>query len=150
MTTKGSSTPCLVRLMNRYEENYKALGGFNTPRNNALMRMVFGYCQRPAPINFMQAFAQGIYYIVENKKKLIRSFEYGNWQSHFVLPLDSDLGLRLGYEYFGGWSAEAARWSGGSVLLFTKLFVNQKQQLFYNPELYRTVVSQISILRVKI
>lgn len=103
----------LERVMNRYEENYVALGGYDTPRNNALMRMVFGYCQRPAPINFMQAFAQGIYYIIEEKKKLIRSFEYSNWKDHFILPLDSDLLSRLGYEYFGVARACVAAALGG-------------------------------------
>jgi hypothetical protein len=125
----------LERVINLYEENYNAFGGYSTPRNNALMRQVFGYCQRPAPINFMQAFAQGIYYIVKNKKKLTRSFEYHNWKEHLILPLDSDPLSRLGYEYYGGSGGDRARlamglWDRG--MPFPKLFVNQKQQLFYN------------------
>src|SRR3990167_5523777 len=92
----------LEQVMNRYEKNYNALSGFNTPRNNALMRMVFGYCQRFAPINFMQAFADGIFYIVEINEELTRSFKYCNWKDHSILPLDSDPLFRLGYEYFAG------------------------------------------------
>src|SRR3990167_10734556 len=80
----------LEQVMNRYEENYNALGGYDIPRNNALMRAVFGYCQRFAPVNFMQAFVQGIFYILMNNEKLTRSFEYRNWKKHFILPLDSD------------------------------------------------------------
>lgn len=98
----------LERVINRYEENYEILGGYDTPRNNALLRSVVGYCQRSAPINFMQAFAMGTYYIVEKKKKLIRSFEYRNWSGHTILPLDLDPNFRLGYEYYG----DACSWMG--------------------------------------
>src|SRR3990167_6503225 len=91
----------LERVTNRYGENYEALGEYNTPRNNVLMRAVFGYCQRFAPINFMQAFAQVIFDILENNKKLTRSFEYSNWKNNFILPFDSNLQFRLGYEFFG-------------------------------------------------
>src|SRR3990167_11117667 len=69
----------LERMTNRYEENYDEFGGYDTPCNNALMRAVFGYCQRFAPINFMQAFSDGINCIVEHKKKLTRSSAYNNW-----------------------------------------------------------------------
>lgn len=102
----------IERFIDRYEENYVALGGDNAPRNNALMRAVFGYGQRHAPINFMQAFAMGIYYLIKNKEKLIRSFEYRNWREHFILPLDSDPHFRLGYEHFAGrlgWASAASR-----------------------------------------
>lgn len=110
----------LARVIARYIENYNALGGNNTPRNNALIRSVFGYGQRSAPINFMQAFAQGVYYIVELKEKLKRSFEYRHRNGEFILPLDSDPHFRLGYEHYGGgaWGRVAA----GSVLEFSKLF----------------------------
>jgi len=99
---RDPSVRLLERVIERYEENYDALGGFNKPRNNALMRSVFGYSQRFAPINFMQAFAMGVYYIVEEKKKLTRSFEYRYWPGNFIMPLDSDPLFRLGYEYYGG------------------------------------------------
>ena len=100
----------LDRVIDRFDENYDALGGYDSPRNNAIMREVFGYCQRFAPINFMQAFAMGIFYIVENKEKLVRSFEYRNWRGHLILPLDSDPLFRLGYEYFAG------PWRGGMAV----------------------------------
>jgi hypothetical protein len=100
---RDPSTCLFQRVINRYEENFKDLGDFNTPRNNALMRSVYGYCQRFAPINFMQAFAQGIYYIVANRKKLTRTLEFSNWSGHSILPVDSDANFRLGFEYFG-WS----------------------------------------------
>ena len=98
-----------MRIMDRYEENYNALGGYNTPRNNAALRKSFGYAQQFAPINFMQAFAQGPYYIVEKKEKLTRSFEYRNWRGHFILPLGSDPLFRLGHEYFARGIAGPAR-----------------------------------------
>ena len=120
----------LERVMNRYEENYDALGGYNTPRNNALMRKVFGYCERSAPINFMQAFAQGIYYILENKEKLTRSFEYRYWAGNFILPLDSDLQFRLGYEYFaragGGGAGRSASAEPGAAVRVYKTFCQSK------------------------
>lgn len=128
----------IERVIDRCKENYDALGGYNTPRNNALMRAVYGYCQRFAPINFMQAFAMGIYHIVENKEKLIRSFEYRNWKGHYILPLDSDPIFRLGYEYFAGGIGVWKRYAQGRGLGrrgYTKLFVNQKQLQLYSPAL---------------
>lgn len=96
----------IIRLLeyfiDQYIKNHDALGGDNSPRNNALMRSLYGYCQRFAPINFMQAFAQGIYFIVNDKQPLIRSFEYSNWGCRTILPLDSDPLFRLGNEYFAG------------------------------------------------
>lgn len=81
----------------------------------------------------MQAFVMGIYNIVENKEKLIRSFEYRNWKGHYILPLDSDPIFRLGYEYFG-WQSALGRGRTG-VGCVTKLFVNQKQLQLYTPAL---------------
>jgi hypothetical protein len=117
---RDPSIRLLEHVLDQYIKNYDVLGGFNTPRNNALLRKVFGYCQRPAPINLMQAFAQGPYYIVENKEKLKRTLEYRNWEGHFILPLDSDLAFRLGCEYFvaGGRHARRAARTG---LLFAGL-----------------------------
>ncbi|HLB43344.1 MAG TPA: hypothetical protein VJN02_10985 [Gammaproteobacteria bacterium] len=120
----------LERVMNRYEENYNALGGYDTPHNNTLMRAVFGYCERSAPINFMQAFAQGIYYILENKEKLTRSFEYRHWVGNFILPLDSGLQFRLGYEYFarvgGGGAVRSASVEPGAAVRVYKTFCQSK------------------------
>lgn len=99
--------------IDQYIKNYDALGGDNSPRNNALMRSLYGYFQRFAPINFMQAFAQGIYYIVRDKQPLIRSFEYSNWPGHAILPLDSDPLFRLGNEYFAG---AGRRWGDAWLL----------------------------------
>lgn len=90
----------LEQVNDRFEENYNALGEYDSPRNNAIIREVYGYCQRFAPINYMQAFAMGVYNIVENKEKLVRSFEYRMWPGNFILPLDSDPQSRLGYEHF--------------------------------------------------
>lgn len=101
------SVRLLERVIDRYKENFDAFGQYDTPRNNALMRSVFGYCQRSAPINFMQAFAQGIYYIIENKEKLTRSFDYRNWHGRVMFPLDSYPNYRLGYEYFA-WARPAS------------------------------------------
>ncbi|MFM9834847.1 MAG: F-box protein [Methylophilaceae bacterium] len=87
------------RFLDLYRTNYDNLCGY-TPRNNVLMRAVFGYCQRYAPINFMQAFAQGVAYMVENMEKLKRSFEYRCWPGNFIVPIDSDPRFRLGHEFF--------------------------------------------------
>lgn len=120
----------------QYIKNYDALGGDNRPRNNALMRSLYGYFQRFAPINFMQAFAQGIYYIVNDKQPLIRSFEYSNWPGRTILPLDSDPLFRLGNEYYACVFGADWSWARVDVGGFTKLFINQKQQL-YKPALCR-------------
>lgn len=126
----------LDRVMDRYEENYNQLGGFNSPRNNALMQMGFGYCQRPAPINFMQTFAQGSYYIAGKNEKLSRTFEYQNWAGHFILPLDSDPLNRLGYEYFGHYGVATCPVAlNDEWWCLTRLFINQKQSLACNPAL---------------
>ena len=97
---RDQSIRLLERIIDQCKENYDALGGFNTPRNNASLRKGIGYVQRFSPINIMQAFAQGPHFIVEQKEKLTRSLEYRNWSKHFILPLDSDPVFRLGSEYF--------------------------------------------------
>lgn len=90
----------LEHVIDQYLKNYNACGGDDSPRNKALIRSLYGYCQRFAPINFMQAFAQGVYYIVEGNK-LIRSFEYRYWwTAHAILPLDPHPQFRLGNKYF--------------------------------------------------
>lgn len=94
------STRLLERIIDQFIENYYELGGDHAPRNNAIMRFGYGYGQRFAPINFMQAFVQGIFTIVEYKEKLIRSFEYCNWKGHFILPHESNSLFRLGYEHW--------------------------------------------------
>ena len=125
---RDPGTRLLERIMDRYEK-YNALGGFNTPRNNALLRKGFGYAQQFAPVNFMQTFAQGPYYIVENKEKLTRSFEYRNWRGHFILSVDSDPLFRLGHEYFAD-AAASVREGRGTALWgwggFYKTFCQSK------------------------
>ncbi len=92
-----------------------------------------------SPFNFMQAFVMGIYYFVEDKEKLIRSFEYRNGKDHFILPLDSDPLDRLGYEYFGagaipGGGRGLLRGVGGCLQKFFSI----KNTRYTNPVLCAT------------
>jgi hypothetical protein len=140
---RDPSMRLLARIISRCIENYAALGGSDSPRNHAAMRAVFGYCQRPATINFMQAFATGIYYIVRNKEKLIRSYEYRRWPGYFILPLDSDPHFRLGYEYFGS-GKYAYNVIGEAWLIAFQNFMSIKNNSYTNPVLCVTQLKTMS------
>lgn len=117
----------LKRIIDQYEENFNALGGFNQPRNNALLRKCFGYGQRFAPINLMQVFAQGPYCLIKKKERLTRVFKWRTGNVKPILPLDSDPEFRLGHDYCA---------NGGAVVEGNfqdedfKNFFNQKLQQF--------------------
>lgn len=102
----------------------------NRPRNNTLLRFLYGYSQRFAPINFMQAFAQGLhYYCRDNKQSLTRSFKHASDDAdHVIFPLDSDPLFRLGNEYFADFCGKRA--TKDTTFGFTKPFINHKQQLY--------------------
>lgn len=135
---RDPSIRLLERVITQYVENYSAFGEYNTPRNNAMMRQVFAYVLRYAPVNFMQAFAQGFFDVAMKKEKLTRSLEYSEWPEHFILPVDSDPLLRLGYEYFTS-GVIAVAFDAGCVMDGTiKKFLSDKNQL-YSPELCNPV-----------
>lgn len=104
----------IIRLMehfsDRNKENYAALGGDFSPRNSALLQKLYGFCQRFAPINIMEAFAQGIFPLIEEE----RTLEYSCWARHFILPLDSEPGIRLGDDYYA-WADVCAGVLGGRL-----------------------------------
>lgn len=130
----------MERIVDRYKEKYEALGGYNAPRNLAVLRSVFGFSQRTGPINFMQAFAMGVHYLVEKKIKVIRSFVYPNWKEHFILPVDEDPNDRLGYEHYaagwkGGGPGRGAGWLGIRALDVFQNFFSIKNSSYPNPAL---------------
>lgn len=126
---RDPSMRLLERVIDRYIENFDALGGqYHAPRNNAVMRSLYGYGQRSAPVNFMQAFAQLIHYLVKENKKLSRKFEYKDMPGHSILPLDSDPNFRLGNDYFAGGCTGG--WVGACDREYIKLFLNRKQQIY--------------------
>lgn len=125
---RDPSIRLLERIITKYEKNYAALGGWDSPRNHALVRQCFGYGQRFSPINLMQAYAQGPAYIVLEKEKLTRTFEYRNGSGGSILPLDSNSALHLGYEYCVIGGRKGALGDGKWVM---KDFFNQKHQHLY-------------------
>jgi hypothetical protein len=69
------------------------------PKGTFFWRKVIGSILRTSPANYAQAFSQGIYRIVEEKKPLQRSFRISGGHGEFF-PLDIfNTNFRLGYEY---------------------------------------------------
>lgn len=136
---KPLSALTLVEMINRLREEFKCLNEgevmvnhyylqkafnlyvaqFNTwnpaPYNtwekcDLFWRQIIGFIQRFLPANLAQAFAQGIYYIVEDKETLNRSFNFRHDPGHSFFPL-SDSVTGLGFNYacavrgfvWGGW-----------------------------------------------
>jgi len=134
---KVSGRDPIARLLgyfiDRYIENVETLGSHASPRNNALFRLGYGYLQRYAPINFLQAFAMAIFFLVSSHHKLKRKFEYCGWPDHYILPLDSEPADRLGHEYFvgGGLYRPGALGQGqGGYPEYEKIFYQLKISIF--------------------
>jgi hypothetical protein len=97
-------------------ENFVRFGNrWDTAKNMLFWQKVFGYIQRFLPASYAQAFAQGIYYIVENGEKLKRSLEFRHDKNIFFFPLDSDPRSRLGFDWAGRPFAGGRRLFGGAV-----------------------------------
>lgn len=92
----------LIRAFELYsnENKYRERGGDGSRKNNLIWRKVIGYTQRCLPTCYAQAFAQGLYYIIENEEPLTHSLEFRFKQGHFFFPLRPSSGL--GYEVAAG------------------------------------------------
>jgi len=88
-------------LIKVFEVYVKQYGGSNADKRNLFWRQVIGYVQRLLPACDAQAFAQGLYYIVENNESLRRSFKYPikyRNDDGEIYPLDVLGGGRLGFD----------------------------------------------------
>jgi hypothetical protein len=103
-TGKHFNMQVLIEAFRLYDENYDAFGGWDSHKNNLCWRKLIGYMQRFLPACYAQAFAQGIYYIVEDGEKLRRTFDFRLGGGSYF-PLDGDPSFRLGYNYAAGWAA---------------------------------------------
>jgi hypothetical protein len=92
----------------------------NLDKRDLFWRQVIGYVQRYLPACYLQAFAQGIYGIVERNKKLGRSFDF-SYGGGSIAPLGAD--ARLGYDF-----AVGARWASGALRmrLYVQNYVSAK------------------------
>jgi hypothetical protein len=102
-----------------YDREYELFGNrWDSAKNMLFWQKVIGYIQRFLPASYAQAFAQGIYYIVENGEKLKRSLEFRHDKNIFFFPLDSDPRSRLGFDWGRGPAWPARRgvgWRGGTL-----------------------------------
>ncbi|EKD70596.1 MAG: hypothetical protein ACD_46C00484G0014 [uncultured bacterium] len=125
----------LIKAFEIYNNNYTSWSG---DQLSLFWRQVIGYLQRLVPACYAQAFCQGLYHVVEEKKPLERSFKLDN---AVYYPLDRDPKFQLG-KYFGVFSYRwayvvvAGTWVGGRADLqmsgWLKNHVEQKQQSLSN------------------
>ena len=124
-TGKHFNMQLLVEAFKLYDQNYdtRTFGGWDSHKNNLCWRKVIGFMQRLLPACTAQASSQGIYYIVEEKEKLRRSFDF-RYGGGSYFPLDSDANFRLGYNFAAGWCGDwgrrAERWAGVGKLCQAK------------------------------
>lgn len=112
-TGKHFNVQMLVEAFNLYDKNYESFGKdfagdcWDSPKNILCWRKVIGYIQRYLPACYAQAFAQGLYYILDKKEPLRRSLEFRSDKGIFFFPIDPNLLTGLGYDYasWGGWGA---------------------------------------------
>lgn len=104
-------------------------------------RQLIGFIQRFFPANLAQAFAQGIYYIVEDKETVRRSFNFRHNPAHSFFPLsDSLTGSRFNYVAEGGLGVAwwPVKWPRPSIV-FSKLMSSKNNQA------WRTYAAHASI-----
>jgi hypothetical protein len=96
----------LLKAFETFDAEYDHLGNWdNSDKRNLFWRQVIGFVQRSLPACYLQAFAQGIYYILENKEPLRRSFDF-RWGGDTILPPRDFSGL--GFD-FACWSCVAVK-----------------------------------------
>ncbi|OYK80330.1 hypothetical protein CbuD7D7780_05735 [Coxiella burnetii] len=112
-TGKHFNMQLLIEVFKLYNKNYDTdtFGSFDSYKNNLYWRKVIGYLQRFVPACYAQAFAQGLYYIVENDEKFRRTFDFRYGGGEFY-PLDPDSAFRLGYNYVALSGRGLAGWAG--------------------------------------
>jgi hypothetical protein len=96
---KQFNTGLLGEAYKLYDEKFLHFGSSHSAKNMLFRKKVIGYIQRFSPASYAQAFAQGIYYIVENGEKLKRSLKFRYDKKNILFfPLDSDPRFRLGHD----------------------------------------------------
>lgn len=116
----------LQKAFDLYNEKFDALGkasNGNWDKRDLFWRQVIGYIQRGLPACDRQAFAGGLYRLVEEQKPLKRRFKFKYNDIDFPITSGDLSRSGLGYEYPGrgaGWWAPG--WS------FFETYVKQKQQ----------------------
>jgi hypothetical protein len=115
----------LLKAFEMYNTEFNNLN--NWDKRDLFWRQVIGFVQRYLPACMLQAFAQGIYGIVEENEKLRRSFDF-SYSGSSILPLEAE--DRLGFDCAGGGLGgyERRGW-GGSLQLFSKLCVSKNIKL---------------------
>jgi hypothetical protein len=103
-TGKHFNMQLLIEALELYdnEARYNARGGFDSSKNNLLLRKVIGYIERFVSACDGYTLAQGPYYIVEENEKLKRTFEFPYDRSKKFYPLDLEAGSRLGIDITAG------------------------------------------------
>ncbi|MGE3318030.1 MAG: hypothetical protein AB7I18_01930 [Candidatus Berkiella sp.] len=104
----------LLKAFETYNTEFDNLG--NWDKRNLFWRQVIGFVQRYLPACTLQAFAQGIYYIVEDKEPLKRSFQFKfKWGAETMSPSKdfSGFGFDFAAVLRGGPASSRARgpWS---------------------------------------
>jgi hypothetical protein len=101
-TGKHFSLAIVIKTFELYDTNYDAFGQvgdpnkWDSPKNKLCWRKVVGYAQRHLTACDKQAFAQGIYPLVYEGKKLSRSFEF-RFGGGAIFPPAADSNSGLGY-----------------------------------------------------
>jgi hypothetical protein len=132
-TGKQLNVGLLDEAFKLYDRKYKLFGNrWDSAKNMLFWQKVIGYIQRFLPACYAQAFAQGIYYIVQDGEELKRSLEFQHDKNIFFYPLDSLPRSRLGYDYVaggtgGGLGAWAAVWVPASCSFY--LLVSGKNNI---------------------
>jgi hypothetical protein len=99
-------------LLGAFETYNSAFDGLAWDKRDLFWRQVIGFVQRYLPACYLQAFAQGIYFIVEDMEPLKRSFDF-RWGDGAILPHRGFSGL--GFDFAGGRQWWSARQRGGAV-----------------------------------
>src|SRR3990167_6333470 len=95
-----------------------------------------GYVQCYSPARDLQAFAQGLYYLVEERKPFLGSFKFTHaWNSVTHLEIKMKDFRSLGFDYWGGGGVGGARTrvplglgAGCRAARILEIFIKQKQQ----------------------
>lgn len=95
----------LLRAFEILDAEFNNLGNWN--KRDLFWRQVIGFVQRYLPACYLQASAQGIYYIVKNKEPLWRSFDF-RLGGGSILPARNFSGL--GFDFAG--IAAGSVWRG--------------------------------------
>jgi hypothetical protein len=105
----------LVRAFEIYDAEFENLDSWD--KRALFWCQVIGFVRRYLPACYLQALAQWIYYIIENKEPLRRSFEFRDGRRDGVSILPSKAFSGLGFDFSGGGLAT-------SVVLESRVFVN--------------------------